>query len=132
MQKLLIIGNLTHDPESRSTAQGVSVCTFTVAVNRRFKDRDGNQVTDYFRVNVWRQLGESCAKHLAKGRKVAVSGELQARTYEAKDGSTRMSLDIAADEVEFLTPKPQSEYAQPEPPSNGFADLGELPDCSFN
>ena len=105
MNKLTIIGNLTNDPEMRSTPSGVTVCTFTVAVNRRFANADGDRITDFFRVNAWRQLGESCGKYLAKGRKVAVVGELQARTYQAKDGSTRMSLDVAADEVEFLSPK---------------------------
>ena len=105
MNKLTIIGNLTNDPEMRATPSGVTVCAFTVAVNRRFANSDGDRITDFFRVNAWRQLGESCGKYLAKGRKVAVVGELEARTYQAKDGSTRMSLDVAADEVEFLSPK---------------------------
>lgn len=105
MQRIIFTGNLTADPEMRSTPSGVTVCAFTVAVNRRFANSDGDRITDFFRVNAWRQLGESCGKYLAKGRKVAVVGELQARTYQAKDGSTRMSLDVAADEVEFLSPK---------------------------
>lgn len=102
MNKITIIGNLTKDPETHTTQSGVSVCSFTVAVNRK---KVSDPQTDFFRINAWRQLGEVCAKHLAKGRKVAVIGELQARTYEAKDGKTRMSLDVAADEVEFLSPK---------------------------
>ena len=109
MNKLTIIGNLTNDPEMRATPSGVTVCAFTVAVNRRFANSDGDRITDFFRVNAWRQLGESCGKYLAKGRKVAVAGELQARTYQAKDGSTRMSLDVAADEVEFLSPAEKAE-----------------------
>ena len=109
MNKLTIIGNLTNDPERRATPSGVTVCAFTVAVNRRFANSDGDRITDFFRVNAWRQLGESCGKYLAKGRKVAVVGELQARTYQAKDGSTRMSLDVAADEVEFLSPAEKAE-----------------------
>ena len=109
MNKLTIIGNLTNDPEMRATPSGVTVCAFTVAVNRRFANSDGDRITDFFRVNAWRQLGESCGKYLAKGRKVAVVGELQARTYQAKDGSTRMSLDVAADEVEFLSPAEKAE-----------------------
>ncbi len=106
MNKIFIIGNLTHDPELRTTTGGVSVCTFSVAVTRRFAQAGAERQTDYFRVNAWRQLGETCQKFLAKGRKVAVMGELQARTYE-KDGATRISLDISADEVEFLTPRQQ-------------------------
>ena len=127
MNKLTIIGNLVADPEMRATPSGVTVCTFTVAVNRRFANSDGDRQTDFFRVNAWRQLGESCGKYLAKGRKVAVVGELQARTYQAKDGSTRMSLDIAADEVEFLSPK-ESDSATVQngtvtPQNDGFTDI---------
>lgn len=109
MNKITLIGNLTHDPETRSTPNGVTVCSFNIAVNRRFAGADGQRQTDFFRINAWRQLGETCSRYLAKGRKVAVVGELQARTYEAKDGTTRMSLDVSADEVEFLTPKGSSE-----------------------
>ncbi len=107
MNKIFIIGNLTHDPEMRTTTSGVSVCSFSVAVTRRFAQAGGERQTDYFRVNAWRQLGETCQKFLAKGRKVAVVGELQARTYETKEGATRVSLDVAADEVEFLSPRQQ-------------------------
>ena len=105
MQKLICCGNLVANPEVRTTQSGVTVCSFTVAVNRRFADKDGERQTDFFRVNAWRQLGEVCAKHLAKGKKVAVVGELQARLYETKQGEHRMSLDVQADEVEFLSPK---------------------------
>ena len=105
MNKIVLIGNLTHDPDTRSTPNGVTVCSFTIAVNRRFASQGGEKQTDFFRINAWRQLGDVCSRYLVKGRKVAVIGELQARTYEAKDGTTRMSLDVSADEVEFLTPK---------------------------
>lgn len=132
MNKITLIGNLTHDPESRSTPNGVTVCTFTIALNRKFVQQGAERQTDFFRINAWRQLGENCAKYLAKGRKVAVVGELQARLYEAKDGSTRMSLDVSADEVEFLTPRGQEEgapsYSAPRPQANaqdlaGFTDI---------
>jgi len=109
MNKITLIGNLTHDPDVRSTPNGVTVCTFTIAVNRRFASAGGERPTDFFRINAWRQLGETCARYLAKGRKVAVVGELQARTYEAKDGTTRLSLDVQADEVEFLSPRQQQD-----------------------
>ena len=102
MQTIQIIGNLTASPETRSTTSGVTVCSFTVAVDRKFKDASGEKKTDFFRVNAWRQLGD-------KGRKVYVRGELQARTYEAKDGTTRMSLDVQADECEFLSPRTDAE-----------------------
>lgn len=109
MNKIMLIGNLTRDPEMRSTPNGVTVCSFTIAVNRRFAQQGGEKQTDFFRINAWRQLGETCARYLAKGRKVAVVGELQARTYQGSDGTTRMSLDVSADEVEFLTPRGQDE-----------------------
>lgn len=109
MQRITIIGNLVADPETRTTSSGTTVCSFTIAVNRRFANSDGERQTDFFRINAWRQLGDVCAKHLAKGRKVAVVGELQARLYDAKNGEKRMSLDVAADEVEFLTPAEKAE-----------------------
>lgn len=105
MNKITLIGNLTADPELRATPSGVSVCTFNIAVNRRFANADGDKQTDFFRINAWRGLAESCGRYLDRGKKVAVIGELQARLYTAKDGSTRMTLDVQADEVEFLTPK---------------------------
>ena len=131
MNEITLIGNLTHDPEVRSTPNGVTVCTFTIAVNRRFAQQGGEKATDYFRINAWRQLGENCARYLAKGRKVAVVGELQARTYEGKDGATRMSLDVSADEVEFLTPRSQDEgsgYSAPRQNNAAPQDLAGFTD----
>lgn len=105
MNKIVLIGNLTADPVLRATPNGTSVCNFTLAVNRRFPGADGQKVTDFFNVVAWRGLADTCNKYLARGKKAAVVGELQARTYTAKDGTTRMSLDVSADEVEFLSPK---------------------------
>ena len=122
MNKITLIGNLTASPEVRSTPNGITVASFTIAVDRRFKDASGEKKTDFFRINAWRQLGDRCARYLAKGRKVAVVGELQARTYEAKDGTVRMSLDVQADEVEFLSPKQQGND-EPAPEANGFTDV---------
>lgn len=104
MNKIVLIGNLTHDPETRSTPNGITVCTFTIAVNRRFEAKDKEKATDFFRINAWRGLGDTCARWLTKGKKVAVLGELQARLYTDKDGNAHMSLDVSADEVEFLSP----------------------------
>lgn len=102
MNKVYLIGNLTRDPELRSTSGGVSVCNFSIAVNRRFKDANGQQETDFFNIVAWRQLADVCGKYLAKGRKVGVSGSIQTRTFE-KDGIKRTAYDIVADEVEFLS-----------------------------
>lgn len=134
MNHLTIIGNLTRDPELNVTQQGVYVCNFTVAVNRR-KAANAPQEADYFRCTVWRQLGENCHKYLAKGRKVCVMGPVSARTYQANDGSTRVSLEITADEVEFLSPAntlPEQSTAAPEQPprqthmaDNGWTQVTE-------
>lgn len=105
MNKSFFIGNLTKDPELRSTQSGKAVASFTIAVNRRFKNQAGEAVTDFFPVTVWGQLAEVCGRYLAKGKKVAVVGELQTRNYEAKDGTKRYVTEIVADEVEFLSPK---------------------------
>lgn len=105
MQKLFIIGNLTGDPQTRATQSGKNVCTFTVAVNRRHKKDE----VDFFRVSVWERLGELCQQYLAKGRKVAVTGSVSVSTYSAQTGETRASLNVMADEVEFLSPKQQGQ-----------------------
>ena len=108
MNKLTISGNLTADPELRTIPSGINVCTFTVAVNRRYSSNKEERQTDFFRVTAWRQLGENCSRFLTKGRKVAVVGEVTARAFEAKDGTLRASLEVTADEVEFLSPREQS------------------------
>lgn len=128
MQRIYLIGNLTADPVLRATQNGTSVCQFTLAVNRRFPGPDGQKITDFFRVVTWKTQAENCAKYLAKGRKCAAIGELQARTYEAKDGTTRLSLDVSADEVEFLSPKDEQ---KPEPKRElPPADPGTFEDVS--
>ena len=141
MNKLTIIGNLTRDPELRTTSTGLNVCSFTVAVNRRRSSQNTNQPeADFFRVTAWRQLAEICQKYLAKGRKVAVVGPVSVSTYEAKDGSgTRFSLEVTADDVEFLSsrqddgggyPAPAFEPKAPSAPADtGFSQVDdeELP-----
>jgi single-strand DNA-binding protein len=114
MNKIILIGNLTRDPELRTVGSGVSVCDFTIAVNdRRSRNQQSGgqqqETAQFFRVTAWRQLGENCAKYLAKGRKVFVSGPLSARTYQANDGTTRVSLEVTAEDVEFLTSRAESE-----------------------
>ena len=106
MNKIILIGNLTRDPELRTTPNGITVCNFDIAVNdRRGRNQQNGQQeqTQYFRITVWRQLGETCQRYLAKGRKVYVSGPLTARTYQANDGTTRVSLEVNANDVEFLS-----------------------------
>ena len=104
MNRVHLIGNLTRDPETRTTGTGLTVCSFTLAVNRRMKKQDGTQETDYINITAWRALGENCAKYLSKGKKAGVSGSIQTRTYEAQDGSKRHAFEVVADDVEFLSP----------------------------
>ena len=103
MNKCIIIGNLTKDPELRTTGEGIRVCTFKVAVNKRTgKD---HPEADYFRVVVWRELGENCAQYLNKGKKVMVAGPVRVNAYEGNDGNHYAELEITASEVEFLSPR---------------------------
>lgn len=128
MNKLILIGNLTRDPEQRTTPNGVTVCNFTLAVNRRSKTGQ-EQETDFFRVTAWRQLGENCAKYLAKGRKAFVSGPVSVSTYQAQDGSTRVQLEVTAEDVEFLTPKGEAGAAPTANVPQGYTEIdnSELP-----
>lgn len=104
MNKLTIIGNLTRDPELRTTPSGINVCSFDVAVNRR-KTQGNQPEADFFRVTAWRALGENCAKYLSKGRKVCVIGSVELSVREAQNGKTYASMEVTADDVEFLSPK---------------------------
>lgn len=105
MQKFVAIGNLTRDPDYSETSSGVAVCRFSIAVNRRYTTANGERETDFFNVTAWRGLAETVAKYCKKGQKVAVVGTIQIRQYEANDGSTRTSVEVVADEVEFLSSK---------------------------
>ena len=101
---VVITGNLTRDPELRSTPGGTSVCKLRVAVNSRRKDQSGNWVDkpNYFDVTVWGAQGENCANYLSKGRPVAVEGRLDWREWEDKEGGKRQSVEIIANSVQFL------------------------------
>lgn len=106
MNKTIIIGNLVRAPETSTTPSGVNYCRFTVAVRKRYR-REGQPDSTFFRVTAWRGLGDSCAKYLDKGKKVMVCGEIDASAYTDRDGNPRATLEINAEEVEFLTPRSQ-------------------------
>ena len=105
MNKVILVGNLTRDPEVSETPSGVAVCRFAVAVSRDYANSDGTRETDFFNITVWRGRAEVCGKYLKKGSKVAIVGSLQNRSYEDKDGIKRTVTDVVASEVEFLSPK---------------------------
>jgi len=114
MNRLTIIGNLVRPPELRTTQSGISVCSFTVAVNRR-RTGNGQPEADFFNVSVWRELGETCAKYLAKGRKVAVVGSVSVRSYTNRDGNPGATMEVLASEVEFLSPREEQQAPKPNP-----------------
>lgn len=130
MNKVMLIGNLTRDPELRSTTSGVNVCNFSIAVNRRNKSASGEQITDFFNIVAWRQLGETCHKYLSKGKKVSVVGSIQSRTYE-KDGTKRTAYDIIADEIDFLSPSGLKREEQKEQAPEGFEEVSGESDLPF-
>ena len=132
MNSITIIGNLTKNPELRTTTAGVNVCGFTVAVNRPKTANNQDPGADFFNVNAWRGLGENCAKFLEKGKKVCVVGHISLRTWE-KDGKHGASLEVLAEEVEFLSPRisdaPVPEEPAPVDSASGMAvvETDELP-----
>ena len=121
LNRVILIGRLTRDPELRYTPQGTAVCQFTLAINRKFN----REQTDFIDIVVWRQAAEHCAQYLSKGQLAAVEGRLQVRTYEGQDGQKRKATEVVADDVRFLS-KPGSgsgsEHAKPR--SDNWSDLG--------
>ncbi len=105
MNKVILIGNLTKDPEITTTTNGVSVCRFTLAISRRYTNSEGEREADFINVVVWRALAENSHKFLRKGSKAAVVGNLQTRSYDAQDGTKRYITEVVAEEVEFLSTK---------------------------
>ena len=122
MNRATLIGTLTKDPDMRQTQSGVSVCTFTLAVQRRYADQNGEKQTDFFNVVCWRGLADNCAKYLVKGSKAGVHGSIQNRSYEDNDGNKRTVAECIADDVQFLggprreaAPQAYEDYDDPFP-----------------
>ena len=104
INRVVLVGNLTRDPELRHTPSGTPVCSLRLAVNTRRKDESG-QWTDkpnYFDITVWGNQGENCAQYLSKGRPVGIDGRLEWREWEAQDGTKRQAVEVIADTVQFL------------------------------
>ena len=103
MNKVILVGNLSRDPELTTTNGGVSVCRFALAVQRRFQNSEGERDADFINIVVWRAQAENCHKYLKKGSKCGIVGTLQTRSYDAQDGSKRYVTEVVADEVEFIS-----------------------------
>ncbi len=133
MNKLTIIGNLTNDPELRTTTTGVNVCGFTVAVNKKKTKNNPDPGADFFKVSAWQERADLCAKFLSKGKKVCVVGAVSVELYTGNDGQTRANLCIKfPDEIEFLSPKVSDAVSAPAAPTDeqtGFTQVetDELP-----
>jgi len=126
MNKCILIGNLTKDPELSTTTNGVAVCRFSIAVSRRYSNSDGERETDFLNIVVWRSLGENCHKFLKKGSKVGVVGNIQSRSYDAADGTKRYVTEIVAEEVEFLSTRNSDE--QPKSSNEEVSKLQPIDD----
>ena len=105
LNRVVLIGRLTRDPELRYTQSGTAVASFTLAVDRKYKNASGEREADFIDIVVWRQMAELCNTYLSKGKLCAVDGSLQIRSYEAKDGTKRKAAEVVADDVRFLSPK---------------------------
>lgn len=108
MNKVLLIGNLTKDPELSTTSNGVSLCKFTLAVQRKYTTSSGEREADFLPIIVWRGLADNCYKFLKKGSKACVSGSVQTRVYETPDGTRRYMTEVVADDVEFISTRTSS------------------------
>lgn len=132
MNKMIVIGNLGGDPEMRYTPSGQAVTNFSVATNYRYTSADGEkrEETEWFRISAWGRLAETCNQYLGKGRKVYVEGRLRSRTFEGRDGQTRVSLEISATDVRFIdTPGGRTDDLPPggeEAPETAM-DVDDLP-----
>lgn len=133
MQRVFLIGNLTRDPELSETNSGVAVCRFSIAVNRRRTSAEAEQQTDFFNVTAWRGLADTISRFCKKGNKIAVTGQIQIRTYEDREGAKRTSVDVVAEEVEFLSPKSNDEARTAEEPKKkpALEAMDESWDCPF-
>jgi single-strand DNA-binding protein len=112
--RIILIGRLTRDPELRYVPSGAPVASFTLAVDRPFRDQQGNRETDFIDIVAWRKLAEQVSQYMAKGRMVAVEGRLQIRSYETQDGQKRKVAEVVADGVRFLD-RAKSSTAEPAP-----------------
>ena len=125
INRVILTGNLTADPELSTLASGTSVCRLRLAVNRRYKDQSSGEWSEkpnYFDIKVWGAQGENCATYLSKGRPVAVDGRLEWREWEAQDGTKRQAVEIVADTVQFLGSRGDGESGG----GGGFRQTAEI------
>ena len=119
LNRVVLIGRLTKDPELRYTPTGVAVANFTLAIDRNFKNAQGEREADFITCVVYRQLAEFCANYLAKGKMAAADGRIQVRTYTGQDGQKRWVTEVIAENVHLLSPKDSGSTASSAPAGTG-------------
>ena len=127
INRVVLVGRLTRDPEMRYTQSGIAVARFTLACDRPFTGQDGKKETDFIDCTVWRKQAENVAQYLKKGNMAGVDGRLQISSYEGQDGTKRQRAEVVADSVRFLEPKGQGQSSAPSQPktakdSDAFSD----------
>ena len=125
MNKVILVGNLTRDPELITTNSGISLCRFSLAVQRRFANESGEREADFINVVVWRGQADNCYKYLKKGSKAGVVGSIQTRSYDGTDGTKKYSTEVVAEEVEFLSSKGASNSDEFDVPETGSKSSGK-------
>lgn len=128
MNKVILIGNLTKDPEITTTTNGISVVRFTLAISRRFTNAEGEREADFINIVAWRGLAENAHKFLRKGSKAGVVGAMQTRSYDAADGTKRYVTEVVADEIEFLNTRSGDE---PRRENNDISKLEPIDDSDL-
>lgn len=117
MNKVILVGRLTRDPEVKNTTTGKTVATFTLAIDRRFKNKDGQKEADFVPIVFWQKQAELVGQYLSKGSQLAISGRLQVRNYEAQDGQRRYITEVVGEELTFLSSsKREGGYEQSQAP----------------
>lgn len=112
MNSVVLVGRLTKDPKLITTNGGVNVCKFSIAVQRKFANEDGEREADFINIVAWRGLADTCGKYLKKGTRVGIEGSIQTMSFDGKDGTKKYATEVIASEVEFLSPKQNED--QPE------------------
>lgn len=123
LNRSILIGRLTKDPELRYTQNGTAVCTFSVAVDRGYKNAEGKYEVDFINIKVWRKQGENCANYLSKGKLVAIDGRIETEAYKDKNGNSRKDYSVVADNVRFLSARENTPAVEPPP----IIDSDDLP-----
>ncbi len=128
MNRVILIGNLTKDPELSTTNSGINYCRFTLAVPKRFVGSAGERDAEFINIVVWRTQADNCHKYLKKGSKAGVVGSIQTRSYDAQDGTKRYVTEVVADEVEFLSSRSADTSTDTTDTTSGSSELEPIDD----